>query len=148
MVYKTDEEIESVIKKFEDCTLPKTEWTHAAHLTVGLYYCFHNPAAIAKNVMTDGIYRLNDAHGTPNTETSGYHETLTVFWMKMLADFLETNKDEESLRLLTNKMLGFYDDARLPFKYYTRERLFSVEARFNYVEPDLDDFTETIESPN
>ncbi|MCD9187934.1 MAG: hypothetical protein LUM44_16045 [Pyrinomonadaceae bacterium] len=147
MVYKTDKEIESVIRKFEDCSLPKAEWTHAAHLTVGLYYCFHNPFGIAKNVMTDGIYRLNDAHGTPNTETSGYHETLTVFWMKMLASFAETNKDEKNLRLLTNKMLGFYDDARLPFKYYTRERLFSVEARFNYIEPDLADFTETIDNP-
>lgn len=144
MIYKTDEEIESLIRKFEDCSLPKAEWTHAAHLTVGLYYSFHNPAAIAKNVMTDGIYRLNDAHGTPNTETSGYHETLTVFWMKMLASFAETNKDEENLRLLTNKMLVFYDDAGLPFKYYTRERLFSVEARFNYIEPDLASFTESV----
>ena len=82
MIYNTDKEVELLIETFEKRTLPKTEWTHAAHLIVGLYYCFHHPFGVAKNLMSDGIYWLNDAHGTANTETSGYHETLTVFWLR------------------------------------------------------------------
>ena len=87
--YKSDEEINLLIAAFEERTLSKAEWTHAAHLTVGLYYCAHNSFGAAKNLMSDGIYWLNDEHGTPNTETSGYHETLTVFWLKTVAEFLE-----------------------------------------------------------
>ena len=86
MIFTRDEEVLELAKAFEERTLPKSEWTHAAHLTVGMYYCFHNPLGVAKNLMSDGIYWLNDAHGTPNTETSGYHETLTVFWLKTVAD--------------------------------------------------------------
>lgn len=146
MIYKTDEEINLLVKAFEERTLPKSEWTHAAHLTVGLYYCFHNPLGVAKNLMSDGIYWLNDAHGTPNTENSGYHETLTLFWLKTITAFLERNKEENNLTVLANEMLVFYNDTKLPFKYYSRERLFSVEARMNYIEPDLEEFSPLIKN--
>ena len=85
MNYQRDEEIYLLVKAFEERTLPKSEWTHAAHLTVGLYYCYHNPLGVAKNLMSDGIYWLNDTHGTANTETSGYHETITIFWLETVA---------------------------------------------------------------
>ncbi len=141
MIYKTDEEIFSLAKAFEERTLSKADWTHAAHLIVGLYYCYHNPPGVAKNLMSDGIYWLNDAHGTPNTETSGYHETLTLFWLKSISSFLEKNKEGKSLASLANELLAAYQDPKLPLKYYSRERLFSAEARLNYVEPDLDPFS-------
>lgn len=140
MFYKSDEEVNLLVKAFEERTLTKAEWTHAAHLRVGLYYCFHNPFGVAKNLMSDGIYRLNDAHGTLNTETSGYHETLTVFWLKTVSAFLEKNKREKSLAVLANNLIASCGDSKLPLKYYSRELLFSTEARLNYVEPDLETF--------
>ncbi len=140
MIYKHDEEVNLLVKAFEERALPKEEWTHAAHLTVGLFYCFHHPFGMAKNLMSDGIYRLNDAHGTPNTETSGYHETLTVFWLKTIAVFLEKNRTEKSLAVLANGLFSSVDDTKLPLKYYSRELLFSTEARLKYVEPDLEKF--------
>ena len=129
MIYKTDEEVDLMVKRFEERTLPKAEWTHAAHLTVGLYYCFHHPFGVAKNLMSDGIYWLNDTHGTPNTETSGYHETLTVFWLRTVAEFLESRAKGENLACLANDLVTYYNDTSLPFNFYSREWLFSVEAR-------------------
>lgn len=136
MLYKTDEEINLLIKRFEERTLPKAEWTHAAHLTVGLYYCARHPFGAAKNLMSDGIYWLNDAHGTPNTDTSGYHETLTVFWLKIVAAFLEKS-DGKSLFETANDLIAAFDDTKLPFRFYSRELLFSAAARAQFVEPDL-----------
>lgn len=144
MIYNGDEEINLLAKAFEERTLPKAEWTHAAHLVVGLYYCYHNPFGVAKNLMSDGINWLNDAHGTPNTETSGYHETLTVFWLRTVANFLEKAGREKSLAELANELVATVNDTKLPLKFYSRERLFSVEARMNYVEPDLEDFSLSI----
>ena len=144
MIYKTDEDVNTLVTAFEERTLPKTEWTHAAHLVVGLYYCFHNPPGVAKNLMSDGIYWLNDAHGTPNTETSGYHETLTVFWLKSIASYLDKTGREAGLAALANGLLATITDTSLPLKYYSRELLFSTEARLNYVEPDLEDFSLSI----
>ncbi len=144
MIYKRDEEVNLLAKAFEDRTLPKAEWTHAAHLIVGLYYCYHNPFGVAKNLMSDGINWLNDAHGTPNTETSGYHETLTVFWLRTVANFLEKAGREKNLAELANELIATVNDTKLPLKFYSRERLFSVEARINYVEPDLENFSLSI----
>lgn len=137
MIYKSDEEVKRLVKAFEERSLGKNEWTHAAHLTVGLYYCFHHPFGIAKNLMSDGIYWLNDAHGTPNTETSGFHETLTHFWLTVVADFLEFSGREQGLAHSANALIRIYDDSKLPLKFYSRERLFSVKARQHYIEPDL-----------
>lgn len=144
MIYKTDEEIITLAKAFEERTLQKADWTHAAHLAVGLYYIFHNPPGVAKNLMSDGIYWLNDAHGTANTETSGYHETLTVFWLKTIANYLDKTGREAGLAALANGLPATVGDPNLPLKYYSRELLFSTEARLNYVEPDLEDFSLSI----
>ena len=144
MIYTTDEEVDLLVKAFEERTLPKSDWTHAAHLVVGLYYCYHNPLGVAKNLMSDGIYWLNDAHGTPNTETSGYHETLTVFWLRTVAAYLDRTGRDAGLAALANGLLAEVDDTRLPLRYYSRARLFSTEARLAYVEPDLEDFSLSI----
>jgi len=94
--------------------------------------------------MRTGIYRLNDAHGTPNSDTSGYHETLTVFWLRMIADYLKNNGREKGLTELANNLTATMNDAKLPLKFYSRERLFSVAARLNYIEPDLEEFSPSI----
>ncbi len=75
--------------------------------------------------MRDGIYWLNDSHGTPNTENSGYHETLTCFWMTTVKEFLDQRRDNESLSVLANDLIASCDDSKLPLKFYSRELLFS-----------------------
>jgi hypothetical protein len=144
MIFTRDEEVIELARAFEERTLPKAEWTHAAHLVVGLYYCYHHPLGVAKNLMRDGIYWLNDAHGTPNTESSGYHETITVFWLRTVADYLAKAERAAGLAALANGLLAVCHDPRLPLEYYSRERLFSVEARTHYVKPDLQNFSLSI----
>ena len=138
MIYKTDGEIELLIERFENCAVSEKEWTHAAHLTAALWYCLREPdleTATAK--MRDGIFKLNAAHGTPNTPTRGYHETLTVFWMRTVSDFLVNIKDKGSLASLANEVIETCGDSGLPLKFYSRELLFSPAARAKYIEPDL-----------
>lgn len=137
MIYKNDNEVVSLVKSFEERTLSKEQWTHAAHLTVGFYYSFYHPFGVARNLMRDGILWLNDTHGTLNNETSGYHETLTMFWLKTISGFLKYQKSDHSLAILANKIIMAFNDSELPFAFYSRERLFSPLARFQYVEPDL-----------
>lgn len=133
----TPDNFYSLIKAFEDRTIPKSEWNHAAHLAVGLYYCRTLPFTVAKNVMRDGIYWLNDRHGTPNTDTTGYHETLTVFWLKRIWNFLDEQEDVRNLPTLFTELIKKLCDPDLPLQYYSRERLFSAAARRDYLPPDI-----------
>jgi hypothetical protein len=138
MVYQSEEEIVELVKAFESAVLPKTEWTHAAHLSVALWYCRHNGFYKALEKMRLGIQLLNSAHGVPTTPTGGYHETLTIFWMQLVWNFLQENSGNDySLLILTNKLVTTFCESELPLKFYSRERLFSVGARTNFIEPDL-----------
>jgi hypothetical protein len=135
--FRTTAEVLSLLRRFDDCTLPRDEWTHAAHLTVALWHLLEYDWAEAVPRVRLGIQRYNAAHGIRTTPTGGYHETLTLFWMRRVRAFLEDGRNEaRSLVALAND-LGAALDSRLPFEYYTRERLFSSEARASWVEPDL-----------
>ncbi|MDQ3917301.1 MAG: hypothetical protein M3348_02395 [Acidobacteriota bacterium] len=135
--FRTTGEILALVRGFEDCTLARERWTHAAHLTVALWNLLQYdwPEAVARVRL--GINRYNAAHGIAATPTGGYHETLTLFWLRRVRAFLEGGRNEaRSLVSLANELIAAFDKS-LPLAYYTRERLFSPEARAGWVEPDL-----------
>jgi hypothetical protein len=135
--FRTAGEVLSLLRRFHDRTLPREEWTHAAHLTVALWHLLEYDWAEAVSRVRLGIQRHNAAHGIRTTPTGGYHETLTLFWVRRVRAFLEEGRNEaRSLVALANDLSDALD-SRLPLEYYTRERLFSSEARAAWVEPDL-----------
>ncbi len=135
--YRTTGEILAVVRGFEARTLARAEWTHASHLTVALWYVlqFDWPEAVAR--VRTGIKLYNESHGIPTTPTGGYHETLTLFWMRFVRSFLEGELNEgRSLVALANDLIRG-SSVGLPLTFYTRGLLFSAEARARWVEPDL-----------
>lgn len=135
--FRTTCEVLSLLRRFRDRTLPHDEWTHAAHLTVALWHLLEYDWPEAVSRVRLGIQSYNAAHGIRTTPTGGYHETLTLFWMRRVRAFLEDGRNEaRSLVSLANDLSSALD-SRLPLEYYTRERLFSTEARAAWVEPDL-----------
>ncbi|MET0647419.1 MAG: hypothetical protein ABW208_12410 [Pyrinomonadaceae bacterium] len=135
--FRTTEEMLELVRRFNDCTLPREEWTHAAHLTVALWHLlqFDWPEAVAR--VRRGIKRYNAAHGILTTPTGGYHETLTIFWLRTVRGFLEAERNEARALVHLANELAETADKSLPLSHYTRERLFSPEARANWVEPDF-----------
>ncbi|MDT5155987.1 MAG: hypothetical protein QOH51_344 [Acidobacteriota bacterium] len=137
MKFRTTEDILALVRGFDGCTLPREEWTHNAHLTVALWYLLQYDWPEASGRVRRGIKRYNAAHGIVTTPTGGYHETLTLFWLRRVRSFLEGERNEgRSLVSLANE-LAASADKNLPLAYYTRERLFSPKARNAWVEPDL-----------
>ena len=135
--YRTAEEVRGVVRGFESCRLPHAEWTHAAHLTVALWYLLHHDWDDAVDLVRAGIKRYNEAAGIPLTRTRGYHETLTLFWLRHVRCFLATGYNEgRQLPDLANELVNA-SDKNLPLEHYSRELLFSWEARLRWVEPDL-----------
>lgn len=136
-VFRTAAEIECLVRNFESCLLPRARWTHQAHLTVALWYCLRHPWPEAVRRVRTGIKRYNEASGIKTTPVGGYHETITLFWLRMVRRHLETTEGECSLVTLANGLIRRYANSGLPFEYYTRERLMSAAARARWIEPDL-----------
>jgi hypothetical protein len=137
VAFRSTGDILALVRGFEARTLPRAEWTHAAHLTVALWYLLQYDWPEAVERVRAGIRSYNEAHGIRATPTGGYHETLTVFWLRAVRAFLDDDRNEaRSLVALANELVE-RADKNLPLRHYTRERLFSPEARVTWVEPDL-----------
>lgn len=134
--YASFDEIKKVVEAFENCTLPRAQWTHAAHLTIAFWYLVCYPLPEAAEKIRAGIQRYNAANGIVMTKESGYHETITLFWIRLARHYLTTATLEGHLVVLLNEMLRRYS-RQLPFEYYSRDRLLSWEARQHWLEPDL-----------
>jgi urease accessory protein UreH len=137
IIYRSPSEIDSLIHAFQECSLPRSRWTHEAHLTVALWYLFDETEQAAINALRNGIKRYNSAQGIETTKDGGYHETLTLFWVGIIRRYLAQESRNRSMVSLANGLIAKYASCTLPFSYYTRDRLMSWEARINWVEPDL-----------
>jgi len=137
MPWPSDSELHDLVTRFQDATLAASEWTHSAHLVTGLWHVRTFDEADALNRMREGILRLNATHGTPNTDTRGYHETITRAYLVLLDQFARA-KPELTLGSLAQALLASDLATRdALFSYYSREVLMSVAARRGWVEPDL-----------
>jgi hypothetical protein len=137
-MFDTPAQVEAFVLEFESGTLPKARWSHHAHLVVGLWYLAHHAPDEALALVRQRIRAYNESQGTANTDSSGYHETLTRLYMRGIADHQASHAGEpltSSLAALLNSPVA---EKAWPLSLYSRERLFSVEARRSWVEPDLD----------
>lgn len=134
--FQTPEEIERLVAAFESCTLPREEWNHRAHLTVGLWYLVRHDKAQATNLIRESIQKYNHACGIVQNKDSGYHETITLFYVWLVSKYL-SGTTHSSIVGLVNGLLNTYGQKQLPLEYYSKELLMSWEARTGWVEPNL-----------
>ena len=136
MTFTSDTEIDHIASGVLDRGLPKAEWTHAAHFALALWLLRHRDNAPA---ILPGIIRTyNEATGGKNTDTAGYHETITQASLRAANAFLAGFTPEHPLFDIANRLmasqLGRSDWLLL---HWSKERLFTPDARREWVEPDL-----------
>jgi len=135
MKYPTENEILAVVRGFEHGTIAREDWRHAEHLTVALYYLLHHDFETATSKMRDGIFNLLKAFEVDLKKEMPYHETLTIFWLRTVADFAKSKNGASIVETCNELVVKF--DKDYPLRFYSREFLFSDEARKKFVESDL-----------
>ena len=134
----TAEQAKELVTQFETCSLPKEKWTHEALFVMALWYCSHQPIAVAMQSIKDGIKKYNTSVGGANTEDSGYHETITVFYTRIIVDYLLKNNSRQQFE---HKLAGLFQQSFLakdfPLQYYSKTLLMSREARRGWIPPDI-----------
>ena len=139
----TQQKIDHIIQGFQKRTLPKTEWTHQAHLIVGLNFVMSAGLEASYALMREGVKRYNLSVGTQNTDTGGYHESITIFFLHALDGFRNQIDTEQTLIELVKRFDGsLLMDEKFIFRFYSQELLFSVDARRRSIEPDLQPLTD------
>ncbi len=88
-------------------------------------------------VLPGFIRAYNDATGVANTDSAGYHETITQASLRAARDFLARHEGLPLYAVCNALMRAPFGDKDWLLAYWTRETLFSVEARRHWVEPDI-----------
>lgn len=118
-------------------TLPKAEWTHEAHLASCLWLLVERPDVHPERDLRGIISGYNESVGGVNSDSEGYHETITQCFIAGVRTYL-AEAGEGALGKRVNALLRSPMGQRdWPLRFYSRELLFSVAARLAYVEPDL-----------
>jgi hypothetical protein len=128
---------ECLVEAFIARTLPKPEWTHTAHLRVGLWHVVRYGPEEALALLRQRISRYNESVGTINSDDSGYHETVTAFYVRAIAATIADRDPGMSIDELAALVIERCGAREFPLRYYSKERLFSVAARRGWVPPDL-----------
>lgn len=141
---------EYIVAEFRSGNMTREQFSHRAHLCVGLYHLSNpwlNDEASAAQTVRDAILAFNEKVGAVQTETSGYHETITLFYVRIIRHFLADRNPSESFNDLGEALVAEWGDPKLPLNYWSKERLMSWDARRSWVEPDLKPLPQTASPP-
>ena len=137
-LFHTDAEIAHLGEGLLACTLERAEWTHEAHVGATPYLLLKRRDVDLDTELPGIIRRFNESVGGVNSDGEGYHETITRVFLHGVRLFLEGADLRKPLHDLVNELLLSAIGKRdWPLRFYSRERIFSVEARRHFVEPDL-----------
>ncbi|MEP6636339.1 MAG: hypothetical protein ABJB97_06405 [Acidobacteriota bacterium] len=135
-LFESENEIKSVVRGFESGTTGKDDFPHRDHLAMAVWYLRGSDTIEATGRMRASLHRFLDHYNS----RKNYHETMTVFWIKLVSEVLASLDDDGSLLRATNAVTERLNDSRIVYDYYSRELVGSDEAKQKWIEPDLKTF--------
>lgn len=132
MAERTDDELWTA---FVTASLPAAEWTHRAHVRIAWLHLRQQPFDDAATLVRHRIQALNSFHETPEAIDRGYHETITVAFLRLIDAARRDGTDANSSVFLARCPTLL--DKRILLQFYSRERLMSAEAKRVFLAPDL-----------
>jgi hypothetical protein len=135
--FASDDEVLEISRGLIDRTLPKSAWTHAAHFASAIWLLTNYGDSFAVRALPGFIRAYNEATGVANTDTSGYHETITQASIRAADAFLAASPRRPLFATCNALLASPLGKSEWLLAYWSRPRLFSVEARRSWLDPDL-----------
>lgn len=134
--FSSEAEIERIGRGLIDRSLPKAEWTHAGHFAAA-FWILRQPRMLAESDMPGLIRAYNESTGVANTDSGGYHETITLASLRAARRWLAPRADMPLHRALNELLASHLGRSDWLLTHWSKGLLFSVAARRHWVEPDL-----------
>ncbi|WP_437850848.1 N-acetyltransferase family protein [Sorangium sp. So ce363] len=127
-----ERDLAALAAAIEDAAIAQRDFSHARHLLLALHYVrAHGPeGALAR--MRSALQAFNARH----PPTNGYHETITVAWLTLVARHAAEHGGA-AVHDLAEGLLDRHRSSKALFAHYSRARLLSDDARAAFVAPDL-----------
>ncbi|WP_437765810.1 N-acetyltransferase family protein [Sorangium sp. So ce281] len=127
-----ERDLAALAAAIEGAAIAQRDFSHARHLLLALHYVrAHGPeGALAR--MRAALQAFNARH----PPTNGYHETITVAWLTLVARHAAEHPGA-AVHDLAEGLLDRYRSSKALFAHYSRARLLSDDARAAFIAPDL-----------
>ena len=136
--FASDADVVHIGEGLLSCTLARPEWTHEAHIAATTYLLLRRPEIDLDQELPVLIKRFNESVGGVNSDSEGYHDTITRVFLRGVRLFLGEADLSEPLHELVNELLLSPMGRRdWPQRFYSPGLLFSAKARRGFVEPDI-----------
>lgn len=134
--FSCDADIDRIGLGVAERTLPKPEWTHAAHFAAA-FWVLRRSGLDAEHDMPKLIRAYNLATGVANTDSTGYHETITLASLRAARDWLSKRPEMALHETLNDLLVSAYGRSDWLLEYWSKPVLFSVMARRAWIDPNL-----------
>ena len=137
-LFSSEIEIHRVGHGLIDLSLPKAEWTHAAHFAAALWLMRYRSGRNLSQLMPELIRAYNEATGVANTPTSGYHETITQASLRAARAAFARHSHVVPVYEIANALMASpLGRSDWLLDYWSKPLLFSTAARLRWRDPDL-----------
>jgi hypothetical protein len=123
----------ALVQRFEAATVCLEEFHHRQHLLTAAWLVSSVPFDEALDRMRRGLRGLLTRHG----KTEGYHETVTVFWVRALAFRLAAYPADWPLERRLTEAVRWAETSRPLHQHYSAERLADPVGKMTFLDPDL-----------
>ena len=134
--FESEAAVEHIGLRLLDRTLPKSEWTHAAHFAAA-FWLLRRPGVDVVRELPGIIRAYNEATGVPNTDSGGYHETITMASLRAARAWLAARPGDALHTAVNGLLRSEFGRSDWLLTYWSKPVLFSVDARRSWLEPNL-----------
>lgn len=135
------------IAQFEACSFPFDQWHHRAHVKLAYLYLMRHGFEMAGEKLRQGIRAYNAANNIPDQPLSGYHETITQFWLRII----QMTVQEYGPLATADEFFDFHPQLSQKKNhrlFYSPGLFTSPLAKREFVEPDLAALPKTTKPSN
>jgi len=126
-------------QRFADGTVPKDQWTHEAHVRMAWMLLNDLSFDEARKHMRRGVLRLNTLHGLDVIPDRGYHETITVAFLRLVDAAMREDVEKNITHRHSRDFCRQHShllEKRVILRHYSQQRIESRAAREAYLDPD------------
>ena len=127
------EECSAFLDEFEAGAVPSAEWTHQAHIAMATVYL----ARYRDSVLSHTRAALRNHLLSRGRPIGLYHETLTIFWLAVVAEAMQSQRVLSLHTIVGNNCAAFSGQSKLHERYYSFDVFNSPEAHTRWMPPDL-----------
>lgn len=124
------------INAFESGSILPGDWSHRSHIRMAWIYLRVMPFEAAMQAVREGLRKFARIHAIPDSLERGYHETLTVAWMRLVASGMTHHGDFADSCAFCEAMPHLLCRT-LTRVFYSRGRIMTLDAKARFVPPDL-----------